>query len=475
MPQQYIAAVAGDDPLAQGRVGFVHRDARDQIALPEVQAPIARHLGGRQLRGQALVFVFEPLVRGDFFLPRAVELRGRHALLGRGLDVLDQRTRQRVGVGPFVCRREADEQGVVLVQIGAAVGRDRDLAVDHEVFAQRAPIVRADGIGSEVEREGLAVELAGHLPAARDQRAAGRQREFAAVGDGARLFTRPAGDGRRVRILGLREQLRGQGQHALLVELAGHDERGVVGAVVLLVEGLQRAERRVFDVAARTDGRAPVAMPEPALALQRAHHEAVGAGVTALQLVAHDGHFALQVLLREAGSNEAIGLDAQGRVDLVGLGRHGLEEVGAIGGGRAVPARAQGRQVALDVGALARALEQHVFEQVSHAGLAIAFELAAGLDEQLDARRGRRRVRRQDDLEAIGQAVRADAGGLRVQSRAGWQRRWLCCRLSGLCVLLGPSHAGSRHERSQQSGHQDGALQGAVEGSRLCSHVCLSS
>jgi hypothetical protein len=84
------------------------------------------------------------------------------------------------------------------------------------------------------------------------------------------------------------------------------------------------------------------------------------------------------------GADEPVGLDADGLVDPDRVGRDRLVEVGPVGRRRSVPGCAQRRQVALEVGPSARTLEQQVFQQVGHAGLAIALELAAGLDQQLD-------------------------------------------------------------------------------------------
>ena len=56
-----------------------------------------------------------------------------------------------------------------------------------------------------------------------------------------------------------------------------------------------------------------------------------------------------------------------------------------------------------------RALEQQVFEQVRHAGFAVALVPAADAVGQVDRRRRLRVVGRQQHLQAVGQAVFGDA------------------------------------------------------------------
>ena len=79
-------------------------------------------------------------------------------------------------------------------------------------------------------------------------------------------------------------------QRRRLIELAGDEQHGVVGLIVLVIERLQPLDRHVLDVRARADGRVPVVVPEIGggdRALQQNAERIVLAG---LELVAHHGH-----------------------------------------------------------------------------------------------------------------------------------------------------------------------------------------
>ena len=62
-----------------------------------------------------------------------------------------------------------------------------------------------------------------------------------------------------------------------------------------------------------------------------------------------------------------------------------------------------------DVGVRGRALEEHVLEQVGHAGLAVAFVARADEDGHVDGDVGRGGVGEEQDAQAVVEAVFGDA------------------------------------------------------------------
>ncbi len=128
-------------------------------------------------------------------------------------------------------------------------------------------------------------------------------------------------------------------------------------------------------------------------------------------LVLHDLALIVELRLGERldKSAHAVGLEPQGEIELVRW--HLLEVIGAIPGSRAVDVRAgtatgflQQRPV-LPVSNVARALEHHVLEEVSEAGLARLLALRADVVHDLYGNDGRRVVDTVDDVEPVWQGV----------------------------------------------------------------------
>ncbi len=141
-----------------------------------------------------------------------------------------------------------------------------------------------------------------------------------------------------------------------------------------------------------------------------------------LELVADDGHFREQVLLLDEAVHQAVGFELEGELQVVVAGRQRLEVVGAIDPGRAVepgPAFLQGLG---NVRMRRRALEDHVLQQVGHAGFAVAFVARADEDRQVDGHGRLRSVGKQQHDQAVVEPVfgdaldRANLGGGRLGS-----------------------------------------------------------
>ena len=193
------------------------------------------------------------------------------------------------------------------------------------------------------------------------------------------------------------------------VEPAADQQHGVVGLIVFVIEGLQPRYRHVFDVGARADDGVAVVVPQIGGRGHALAEHVIGAVLARFELVAHHGHLAVQILLRHLGIDHAVGFELQRPVEVALAGSHGLVEIGAVERGRAVEGRAVALKLALDVGMLRRALEQHVLEQVRHA--VFAFALVARADEIGDVDRDRivRRVGEQQHLETVRQPVLGNA------------------------------------------------------------------
>ena len=126
-----------------------------------------------------------------------------------------------------------------------------------------------------------------------------------------------------------------------LVELAADDQQRVVGLVPGAVERLQPLDRHRLDVGARSRS------PGCRSCARRRRGAACAASSTPpglfsphLELVAHHGHLAVEVLLAHERVHHAVGFQAERPVQVVLGGGQRLEVVGAVVGGGAVEARA---------------------------------------------------------------------------------------------------------------------------------------
>jgi len=210
------------------------------------------------------------------------------------------------------------------------------------------------------------------------------------------------------------------GQRRLRVEFAGHDQHRVIGLVVLVIEGAQLGDVDVFHVGAGADGVLAVAVPLERRGLHLLHQDAEGAVFAAFHFIADHGHFRIQVFLGDQGIDHGVGLPAEVPLEGVGIGGEAGEIVGAVAGGRAVGLQAAAREFAHGVAGGGRALEQHVFQQVRHARLAVVFVARAHQVGHVDGGGGLGFVGNQQHPQAVGQAVFGDAfdrGGLRDAGR----------------------------------------------------------
>ena len=167
-------------------------------------------------------------------------------------------------------------------------------------------------------------------------------------------------------------------QRLLLVEVARHGEDGVIRLIILLIKRSQPLDRNALDIGAVSNGRLAVIMESVGGFLHPLHQNADGIVFARLELVAHHGHLGIEKLLFHAHVDHALGFEAQCPAQVGIAGGDGLEVVGAVEGGGAVPVGAVIGKVLLDVASVLGAEEEHVLDQVRHAGLAVAF--VAGSD-----------------------------------------------------------------------------------------------
>ena len=142
------------------------------------------------------------------------------------------------------------------------------------------------------------------------------------------------------------------------------------------------------------------------------HHplreDRLGRVLAGLELVADDRELGGEVLGLDGAIDHAVGLETDGELEVLIAGGQGLEVVGPVHVGRAVelgPALLHGPG---DVRVGRRPLEDHVLQQVGHAGLAVALVPRADQDGQVDGHLGTRRVGEQEDAQAVVQPVLGD-------------------------------------------------------------------
>src|SRR5690606_41892337 len=95
------------------------------------------------------------------------------------------------------------------------------------------------------------------------------------------------------------EALRDERERARLVDTARDHEHRVVRLVVLAIERPQPLDRHVLDIAAAADRRVAVPVPDVRRAEQPPLQNAERIVLARLELVADDGHLAVEIRLRD--------------------------------------------------------------------------------------------------------------------------------------------------------------------------------
>jgi hypothetical protein len=405
--EQAEHAVGGLEIVLRGALHIRHRHLAQLVAIEEEQPPVADRGIFRERADELAAVELRALDVVEEARARPLDLCGGDLLLAHTLDHREQR-RARLGqVAVFrQLRAEIHVAGIVQLALrapgragesllhqravqaaGRGVAQDLHEDVDRRIFRMAA------GDGAIERRDELLVADAaqGHRALAILRRLLGVER-----GQGARRL------GDRAEMLG--HQL----ERARLLEAPGDQQHCIVGLIPGAIERLQLVDRHALDVGALADGRIAIVVPRVGQLLQALEQHRAGAVLAHLEFVAHHGHLAVEVLARDARVHHAIGFHGERPVQVFRRGRDRLEVVGAVVRGRAVPARAAARELALDVGEVGRALEQHVLEQVRHAFLAVAFVARADQVDDVHGDRVGARIGQGEDLQAVGQPVFGD-------------------------------------------------------------------
>ncbi len=400
------------------------------VAVEEQKPPVAARLPLAQLHGEELAVGHQPLgALGQLGLGPLhvglVDLR-----LAQLLHHVDQGVAHRLGRRTAVHLRHHLEDAGVVQRPG--VGADaagllrldqrlvegaRRLQVEHRPQHFQRREVRVGGGGDVVDESGHA-----------DRADAAQHHVMIAV------LGRLLGPGRRQDARRLRDRgvvLDDQAERLFRIEIARDEQHDVIGLIPLVVEGLQVLDRHALDVAAVANGGLRVVVP-----LVGGRHHALVEDVlrrvlAALELVAHHRHLGGQVFVADEAVDEPVGFEVEGEVEVVVRGVEGLEVVGAVERGGGVELGAVVAQVFRDLRVFRRALEVHVFEQVGHAGLAVALHARSDEDGLIDGDLGRRRIGEENDAESVVEMVFRDTldgddllrGGGRLGGQAGRRQR----------------------------------------------------
>jgi hypothetical protein len=158
---------------------------------------------------------------------------------------------------------------------------------------------------------------------------------------------------------------------ARLVEASGDDQHRVIGLVPGSVERLQLVDRHFLNVRALADDRIAVVVPRKGELLHALEEHAARVVFAHLELVSHHGHLAFEILLGHEGVHHAIGFHGDRPFQVVVGPGQGLEVVGAVVGGGAVPASAAARELLLQVRVALGALEEEMLQKMRHAFLTV--------------------------------------------------------------------------------------------------------
>ena len=401
-------AVAGLE-VGLGHARDVLRGHRlDAVALQEEQAPVARGDGFRQRGGGGVGVVEQKLG-----VLEQLGARLGHFVVGEGrgvglLHLLDQlgghrhvvavagqlrQHQHRAGLGqlPGTGADRGDQAGLDQGLVQAAAGRVAQHLAQH--FQRRAVGMRG---GRQVV---VQADQAGVADAAHHHFALAVLHGLARIGGLHRL-------GRAL------ERAEGRGhfrQRLRRVDAASDEKRGVVGAVVRAIEGLQPLDRHVFDVRAGADGGLAVVVPEVGGGRHPLQEHAHRIGFARLHFVAHHRHLAVEVAAAHVGIHHAVGFQRQQPVQVVLACGEAAEVVGSVQPGAGVVADAAAAHFARDVGVGGRALEQQVLKQVGHAGFAVVLVARADQVGEVHRDRGLGGVGEQQHAQAVAEAVFGDA------------------------------------------------------------------
>ena len=412
------------------RLLFRHEDADDAIVALEVARSRRRHLFGSHVRlriavleKQAPVAERNRLRQSKADLLRIVQhfldlvgFAAAHALYlvacrRRLMEIFDRRDQS---IAHRLERSSRFDDGADHLQSRRKSAHPkaedlRRLAALDQLLVQASVRRIGQDVGRERQRIAVGMQRAGHLVRHRDDLdIAAAPHAKAALAILGRL------DGPELRQLarGFRDRakrMRDPAQRLRRIEFAGDQQHGIIRLIVGAVERLQIPDLDVLDVAAIADRGAAVAVPIVGHALHALHHHLKRRILAALEFVAYHRHFRVEILFRDEGMHHAVGLHVDRPFQVVLAGLEQFVEIGAVERRRGVRLHAAVIELQVDLRKFRRALEQHVFEQMRHAGFAVV--LVARADKVGDVDRDGRLgcIGQQQDLQAVVEAVFGDA------------------------------------------------------------------
>ena len=259
----------------------------------------------------------------------AIDLLLRGRIGGQTLDRLEQNL---LGVVDVLVRLElhkCQRNPGVVHGLGAHADRDGLLGVDQRLV-QPARLRSAQHLGHDFEGRDIGMQRGRNVVDRNDclnvSDAAQGDETLAFLGglDGVGLGEHSLGPGQCAEGLG------DHGQRLGWVELSRDDEVGVVGLVVLVIEGREVCDGHTLDVGAVANDGFSIVM-EVVCGGHDALVEDVELAVLAgLHFVADDRHLAVEVLLEHGHVGHAIGLQVQRPAEIVVAGVDGLEVHGLV-------------------------------------------------------------------------------------------------------------------------------------------------
>jgi hypothetical protein len=265
--------------------------------VQEEQAPVAGGDRFRDRHAQLLRIVERFVELAQRLGAHAIDFRGGDGLR---LDTLDRRDERVACCGERIGRRhlrpEDDVARIVQHEI-PRLDRGGLLRLDERAYSRPAG---STVITSPSASIAIASGCAGHGVVERGDEL---RSSDATNGDRAlAILHRFQRVQRRQRACGLRnraERLRNLRERAIGIEPSCHDQHGVIGLVVQLVERLQPRDIDVLDVRARADREVAVVVPVVRRCRQPAPEDALRTVFAAFVFVAHHGHLGVEVLFRD--------------------------------------------------------------------------------------------------------------------------------------------------------------------------------
>ena len=414
--------VAGRDGLQFGKFGVgLGGVAVDAKRIAQCKAAPVDGLAFPKLAGHQLVLGFVQLGLGGGRVAQALHLRQKCGFaLGDGVPGGQDR---------------ADHEAAWLGrQVGVGIDLRGDLlVVDQAVVEPRRLAGRQDRI-QHLQRRRVRVRGLRTQPGDRHR----RQRDVRAVavidaGPLARRLDRGHPLDGLGRVLQRGQVLGDPGVELGLVEVADHDQGGVVGAVVGLVEGADVIDGGRIQLLDRADARPMVGVGlVGGLRDVERKQPPVGRGQHALaQLLLHDVALGFEIRLVDDQRAHPLGLGPDEPLQMVG--RHHLVVVGEVvpGGGVVEPADVLGEPVETLRRQVLGRLEHQVLEEVGEARAPGRIILGAHPVPDLHGHVGRGPVERCVDLQPIGQRAlpvddrwhRALGGGAALAGPVRWRPR----------------------------------------------------